>query len=158
MFLIRAAFFFILFALLTTQSFAEHLKYQATSEAGATYELIIEAESTEVMKPLPVRLNIIDKNGDQISGARIDCSLTMPSMAMPTNKPPFKESDQPGQYKGVFLLTMGGLWHVELALSCCDGKDDTTDTVVIPIPGVMSDGTGNDLDNKLEDLFHEKKS
>jgi hypothetical protein len=153
--ILRISGLFLLFAFLTTQSFAEHTSYQTTSDAGVTYELIIETEIPEVMKPLPVRLNIKDKKGEVITGAQIDCSLTMPAMAMPNNKPPIKESDQPGQYRGMFLLTMGGLWHVELAMSCCDGKNES---VIIPIPGILSDAKGNDIDKKLENLFHEKKS
>ncbi len=152
--ILRTSILFLLFTTLTTLSFAEHIKYQQTSDAGFSYELIIEAEIPEVMKPLPVRLNISDSNGKIISGAKISCSLSMPAMAMPKNNPPIKESAQSGQYKGVFLLTMGGLWHVELELACCEGK---TDSVVIPIPGVMSDGKGSDVDNKLEELFHDNK-
>jgi hypothetical protein len=151
----RIVVLFLLFAAFNSPSFAEHITYQTTSDAGMTYELTIEAERPEVMKPLPFVLNIIDKNGEKISGAQINCSLTMPAMAMPSNKPPIKEVAQTGQYKGVFLLTMGGLWHAELSLSCCNGR---TDTVVIPIPGVMSDSNGNEIDKKLEDLFHDKKS
>ena len=152
---IRASILFLLFTMLANLSYAEHIKYQQTSAVGFSYELVIETETPEVMKPLPVRLNIFDEEGNKISGAKINCSLTMPAMAMPSNAPPIKESDQPGQYKGVFLLTMGGLWHVEIALTCCEGR---TDTVVIPISGVMSDSEGNDVDNKLEELFHNKKN
>jgi hypothetical protein len=151
----RVIVLFLLFAAFNSQSFADNIKYQATSDTGMTYELTIEAESPEVMKPLPFMLQIIDKDGEQISGAQINCSLTMPAMAMPSNKPPIKEVAQTGQYKGVFLLTMGGLWHAQLSLSCCNGR---TDTVVIPIPGVVSDSNGNEIDKKLEDLFHDKKS
>jgi len=137
-----------------TSSFANEISYKATSDQGLTYELIVEAESPEVMKPLPVKLHIIDKDGVAINGAQLSCALTMPAMAMPTNMPPLKESDTPGEYKGIFLLTMGGLWHVELTMTCCGGN---TDTVVIPIAGVISDGNENDVDSKLESLFQEGK-
>ena len=153
--ILRISILFLLFSTLTTLSFAEHIRYLQTSEAGFSYELIIENETSEVMKPLPVRLSITDKDGNKISGAKINCSLMMPAMAMPENKPPLKESDQSGQYKGIFLLTMGGLWHVELAFQCCDG---ITDDIVIPMPGVSSNGKGSDIDNKLEELFHDSKS
>lgn len=153
--ILRVSVLFLLFSALTTLSFAEHIRYLQTSDAGFSYELIIENETPEVMKPLPVRLSITDKDGKKISDAKINCSLKMPAMAMPENKPPLKESDQPGQYKGIFLLTMGGLWNVELAFQCCDG---ITDDIVIPIPGVMSNGKDSDIDNKLEELFHEKES
>ena len=146
----------ILFAVLpSSSSFAEHLRFQETSEAGVSYELVIESETPEVMKPLPVKINVSNPKGTPITGAQISCSLTMPAMAMPTNKPPIKESAKSGQYKGVFLLTMGGLWQVKLATSYGDGKQDT---VVISIPGVMSEGNTNDVDSKLESLFHEEKN
>ena len=152
---LRATVLFLLFTTFAFQAFAEEIRYQKTSDAGVTYELIIEAETPEVMKALPVRLNLFDEEGTQITGAQIGCSLTMPAMAMPNNKPPIKESDQPGQYEGIFLLTMGVLWHVELTMSCCNGKNDA---IVIPVPGVMSDSKENDIDDKLESLFHEKKN
>ena len=61
--------------------------------------------------------------------------MTMPAMAMPNNKPPIKESKNAGQYKGIFLLTMGGLWHVELTSTYSSGEQDT---VIIPLPGSLS--------------------
>ena len=76
-------------------------------------------------------------------------------MAMPSNTPPLKEGNRQGQYTGIFLLTMGGLWNVELTMSYGEGKQET---VVIPIPGVVSDGQGNAIDSKLESLFHEEKN
>jgi hypothetical protein len=145
----------ILITIAPSFSFAEQVKYQQTSDAGFYYELTIESESPEVMKPLPVRLNVSTPEGSPVTGAQVNCSLTMPAMAMPNNMPPIKESEQTGQYKGIFLLTMGGLWHVELTMSYGDGKQDT---VVIPIPGVTSDGKESDVDSKLESLFHEEKS
>ena len=107
------------------------------------------------MKPLPVTINVSSPNGTPVTGANIDCSLTMPAMAMPNNKPPIKESKKPGQYKGIFLLTMGGLWHIELTTTYSTGEQDS---VVIPIPGVVTKGGGESVDSKLEDLFHEKKT
>lgn len=139
---------------ISSSSFAEQLRYHKTSEAGVSYELIIESEAPEVMQPLPVTINISKPNGTPVTGAHINCSLTMPAMAMPNNKPPIKESKQPGQYNGIFLLTMGGLWHVELSSTHITGEQEI---VVIPIPGLISQGDGDTIDSKLEDLFHEGK-
>jgi hypothetical protein len=145
----------ILFATLTSSSAcAEHMRYQETSEAGISYELIIASETAAVMKPLPVKINILRPDGTPATGAKIDCSLTMPAMAMPTNKPPIKEIGKTGQYKGIFLLTMGGLWNVELTSTFLSGEQNT---VVIPIAGVVSDEKEDSVDTKLENLFHEEK-
>jgi hypothetical protein len=78
----------------------------------------------------------------------------MPAMAMPTNKPPIKEIGKTGQYKGILLLTMGGLWNVELTSTFLSGEQNT---VVIPIAGVVSDEEEDSVDTKLENLFHEEK-
>jgi YtkA-like len=146
----------ILIAALTSSStFAEYIRYHETSDSGVAYELIIEAETPEVMKPLPVKINVSRPDGSPAAEAHISCSLTMPAMAMPINKPPLKESGKTGQYKGVFLLTMGGLWNVELTSTFVSGEQDT---VVIPIPGVITDAKKNSVDTKLEDMFHEDKA
>ena len=77
----------------------------------------------------------------------------MPAMAMPNNRPPIKESSNAGQYQGVLLLTMGGLWHVQLSAVYSSGGQDS---VVISIPGVLSEQSGNNVDTKLEALFQEQ--
>lgn len=141
------------FAIISNAS-AEHIKYEATSEFGINYELIIESEAPEVLKPLPVKLNVSDQDGNGIKGAQISCSLTMPAMAMPTNKPPVKATGVEGQYSSLFLLTMGGLWHVELTATYSSGE---TDRITIPVPGVVSDND-SDLNAKLEELFQEKNN
>lgn len=148
-------FLVILITLTPSFAFAEHVKYQQASDAGFSYELTFESESPEVMKPLPIKLNVSTPEGSPVTGAQVLCSLTMPAMAMPNNMPPIKESEQAGQYTGIFLLTMGGLWHVELTMLYGDGKQDA---IVIPIPGVISEEKEKNLDSKLESLFHEEKS
>ena len=146
----------ILFTFTTSSySYAEHISFHETSEAGISYELVIESDTTDVMKPLPVTINISDPNGEPVTGAQISCSLVMPAMAMPSNKPPIKESEKPGQYKGLFLLTMGGLWQVELLSTFMTGEQDA---VVIPIPSVISEGGEDSADSKLENLFQEGKA
>lgn len=151
-----ASIFVILFTgLISSSSLAENIRYQETSSSGISYELIIEADAAEVMKPLPVKINILKPDGSPKTGAKLSCSLTMPAMAMPTNKPPIKESDKAGQYEGIFLLTMGGLWNVELTATFISGKKDT---VIIPIPGAISADKENSIDTKLEELFHEENT
>ena len=79
--------FFILI-ITTSSSFAEHIRYQEVSNAGMSYELVIETKAPDVLKPLPFKINVSTPDGDPIAEAQITCSLTMPAMAMPNNKPP----------------------------------------------------------------------
>ena len=152
----KTALYFSFFALIltiTTNAYAEHLRYEAISDSGIVYELIVESENPEVLKPLPVKINVSDQNGKSMTGSQITCLLTMPAMAMPTNKPPLKATGVDGQYSGIFVLTMGGLWHVELEATYSSGEKEA---VVIPIPGVVSEND-SEVETKLEDLFHENK-
>ncbi len=134
---------------------ADHIKFEKMSDSGNHYELIIGTEKPDVMKPIPVVLNITATDGTPISGAGIKCSLTMPAMAMPLNTPTFKTTETPGQYRSTFLLTMGGLWVAEISASFASGESDSVD---IPIPDVSSHGSENAVDSKLEELFHEKQN
>ena len=134
-------------------AFADHIKFEKVSDRGNSYELIIGTETPDVMKPIPVVLNITATDGSPVSGANITCSLTMSAMAMPLNTPTFKETETPGQYKSIFLLTMGGLWVAEITSSFQAGESDY---VEIPIPDVSSRGAESAVDSKLEELFHEK--
>jgi hypothetical protein len=146
----------LLFFLTVSTSAAQEVgdseeKYRAISDLGNIYELSIETGAVEVMKPVPVTIKVSNKDGALIPEAKISCSLTMPAMAMPSNKPPIKESDEIGQYEGVILLTMGGLWHVEISVVYKAGQQDF---VLIPIAG-LSSGQSQDknVDSKLEELF-----
>lgn len=135
-------------------AFAEHIRVLSTSESGVQYELIIESETPDPMKPLPVRINLSAPDGTPVTGAKIDCSLTMPAMAMPHNTPPTKETETPGEYKGIFLITMGGLWVAELSAIY---DSEQKDSVVIHLPYVKTKGSENDVNAKLEELFQGKK-
>jgi hypothetical protein len=145
----------IFLLLAVSAAFAEGQKHRVVSDAGNAYELTFAEESLEVMKPLRATLGIADATGKPVLDAKISCSLTMPAMAMPKNVPPMKPSEEAGVYEGVFLLTMGGLWHVEI--SAIDGSGQK-DAAVIQIAGVASDGaSGNSVDAQLESLFQDKK-
>lgn len=129
-------------------------KYKAVSTAGNVYELSIGADTLEVMKPLPVTIAVSNQAGAPLAEVKISCALTMPAMAMPSNKPPIKASGQAGQYEGIFLFTMGGLWHVEITALYSSGEQDTT---LIPL-AVASSGQAKDksVDTQLEELFHKQ--
>lgn len=130
---------------------AKPQSYAAVSDSGKNVVLTLDAAVPEVMKPLPVTLRVTAPDGAPVSPAAVSCALTMPAMAMPTNRPPLKATAQPGVYQGIFLLTMGGLWHAEMTLEYRDGESET---VVIPIPGVASASGEQGVGEKLEELFH----
>lgn len=136
-------------------AFAGNKTLNNTSDSGVLYELTFESESPEAMKPLPVRIGLSGPDGTPISGARITCSLSMPAMAMARNAPTIKESSIAGQYESIFLITMGGLWDVELTTVYDTGR---TEIVIIPFYGVNAESTGNGVDTKLEELFHENRT
>ncbi len=133
---------------------AEEQAYQAVSDAGITYRITFAEETLEVMKPLHATLSMTADDGTPVSDAMVTCSLTMPAMAMPKNVPSVKPLGEAGLYEGLFLLTMGGLWHVELSIVSASGQ---TDFAVIPIAGVVSgDEAGDSVDAQLESLFQNK--
>jgi len=150
----RVAIAVSVFMLFAAASHAETQanRFQQISATGYNYELIIDESTPDVMKPLHAHLFIKGIGNAPVTGAQIVCSLTMPAMAMPKNMPPIKESSTPGQYDGIFLLTMGGLWNVELTTTYSSGARDH---VVILLPGIMPNGNNTDVDAKLETLFHE---
>lgn len=127
---------------------------EAISERGYHYHLEVAAEKIEVMKPLPVTLTIIDPFGEPVSDAVVTCSLTMPAMAMPLNTPTLKKaSGQPG-FHGIFLLTMGGLWQMETTAIY---PNALRDTAVLPFRALAPDSDDPNVNQKLENLFHEQK-
>jgi hypothetical protein len=150
-------FLLTLFLFVVTSSYAAPGKsFSVTSNSGTSYELAFLSESIELMKPMPVLLTVKNQEGMPVTGARINCSLTMPAMAMPTNRPPVKESMTAGQYEGLFLLTMGGLWNAEFIVTLESGGKDS---VVIPIPGVSSgESDGSQVNSQLEELFQQGKN
>ena len=133
---------------------AEQGASHGVSDAGYVYELIMESEPPEIMKPLPVKLNLSGPDGMPVSGAKISCSLTMPAMAMPHNAPTIRATETPGQYEGIFLITMGGLWVAEFSTVYTSGQ---LDTVVISLPYINVGSAEDGVNSKLEELFQEKK-
>jgi len=155
---VQVALLFLMTITFSAMSSAEagENQYSVTSNAGNTYVLNIAADALEVMKPLPVAISITDRQGAPVQDAKLTCSLTMPAMAMPNNKPPIKASDEAGVYKGVFLLTMGGLWHVEISANYSSGEQDS---VVIPVAGEADAASGGKaIDTALEELFQQQRA
>lgn len=127
-------------------------QFRAVSGEGFIYELTVAAAKLETMKPLPFTIDVTTSAGAPVPAAKLSCSLTMPAMAMPNNAPPVRQGRKAGQYEGVFLLTMGGLWQVELSAVYPSGQNDF---VVFEIAGVLEEGKGG-VNSQLEELFQEK--
>lgn len=123
-----------------------------TSTLGYLYQMTFAAERLEAMKALPISLRVTTATGEPVTLRDIVCSLTMPAMAMPLNRPPLKEGGKPGSYQGVILLTMSGLWQLQITAIDKSGRQDN---VVFSFIGLTpKSGEDDDTVNKrLEELF-----
>ena len=148
----------VLFILLLNQaSFAAPAKPVAgqiseISNLGYLYQLTFAAERLEALKALPFSLRVTTATGEPVTLRDISSSLNMPAMAMPLNRPTLKESGKPGIYQGVILLTMSGLWQLQITAIDKSGRQDN---VVLSFIG-LNPTTGEDSDTvnkRLEELF-----
>ena len=82
----RAILALILFiSLPPAAGFAAPLRFAANDVAPGQATLEIEADELVTMTALPFRLILKDAAGTPVTGARVECELTMPSMRMPRN-------------------------------------------------------------------------
>jgi len=83
------------------------------------------ANQTEALEAL-----VVDASGDAVVGARMQCALSMPAMALPpvTATP----MGQPGRYRCAAQALSPGAWRLALTLSLPSGETDhaTFDFVV----------------------------
>lgn len=148
---------FLFLITLNQASFAAPAKPAAgqsseTSTLGYLYQLTFAAERLEALKALPISLRVTTATGEPVTLRNILCDLTMPAMAMPLNRPTLKESGKPGIYQGVILLTMSGLWQMQITAIDKSGRQDN---VVLSFIG-LTPTTGEDSDTvnkRLEELF-----
>jgi hypothetical protein len=89
--------------LYTTPTHAAPLSFAAKDLPAGQATLEIHAEQLVTMTALPFRLILKDAAGGPVTGARVECELTMPSMRMPENRPKVVERD--GAYVGEMILT-----------------------------------------------------
>jgi hypothetical protein len=100
----RAAFLFLTAVMLTVATAAAApLRFEATETTTGQAVLEIQADRLVTMTPLPFSLIIKDPSGKPLAGAHVECTLTMPSMRMPENRPKVAERD--GTYIGEMVLT-----------------------------------------------------
>ena len=84
---------------------------------------ILELQTDELvtMTAIPFRLLIRDAAGHAVTGARVSCDLTMPSMTMPENRPKVTERD--GAYGGELIFTCAmGAWRIRCLAEHSDGS------------------------------------
>jgi YtkA-like len=86
---------------------------------SAIFEL--QADELVTMTAIPFRLLIRDAAGQPVTGARVSCDLTMPSMTMPENRPQVTERD--GGYGGELIFTCAmGAWRIQCLAEQNDGS------------------------------------
>jgi hypothetical protein len=84
---------------------------------------ILELQTDELvtMTAIPFRLIIRDAAGQAVTGARVSCDMTMPSMTMPENRPKVTERD--GTYGGELIFTCAmGAWRIQCLAGQSDGS------------------------------------
>ncbi|NJC87638.1 MAG: hypothetical protein FIB02_03760 [Desulfuromonas sp.] len=83
--------------------------------------LELYADELVTMTAIPFRLTIRDAAGRPLTGARVSCDMTMPSMTMPENRPKVTERD--GAYGGELIFTCAmGAWRIGCLAEKTDGS------------------------------------
>lgn len=107
--------------------------FQATATGPERAVLELETDELVTMKMIPFRLTIKDASGQPLTGAKVRCDMTMPSMAMPENRPKVMEHDD-GSYGGELVFTCAqGAWRITCLAEKSDGS---TQTAIFEIPRV----------------------
>jgi hypothetical protein len=97
------------------------IRLQASDAAPGSAVLELYADELVTMTPIPFRLTISDAAGQPLTGAKVSCDMTMPSMAMPENRP--KVSEQNGSYGGELIFTCAmGAWRIGCVAEKTDGS------------------------------------
>jgi len=95
----------------------------ATASPGSAI-LELQADELVTMTPIPFRLLIRDAAGRPLTGAKVSCDMTMPSMSMPENRPKVTERD--GAYAGEMIFTCAmGAWRIDCLAEDTDGSRQT---------------------------------
>jgi len=91
---------------------------------GAEVFLTLNKNQLQVFKPVDVNLQIINPEGQPVSGAKIYCSLYIPMFATGLNNPNLTADDNTGNYKGVFIFNHQGNWKADMTINLPDGTYD----------------------------------
>lgn len=110
----------ILGAAVTTAQ-ATPIAIQAVDAAPGSAVLEMYADDLVTMTAIPFRLTIRDATGRPVTGAKVNCDLTMPAMTMPENRPQVAERD--GGYRGELVFTCAmGAWRISCLAEKADGS------------------------------------
>ena len=77
---------------------AAAISIPASEASSGSAILELQTDELVTMTVIPFRLLVRDAAGQAVTGARVSCDLTMPSMTMPENRPKVTESG--GAYGG----------------------------------------------------------
>jgi hypothetical protein len=115
--------FALVHGLLSQPALAEQqaaTRFEGSAASGATAVLAFAAAPLVAMTVIPFRLELKKADGTPLTGAVVDCSLTMPSMPMPENQP--KVSERDGAYVGELIFTCTqGAWRFTCTATQADG-------------------------------------
>lgn len=100
---------------------AAPIRVAATDATPGSAALELYTDELVTMTAIPFRITIRDAAGRLLTGAKVSCDMTMPSMTMPENRPRVTERD--GAYGGelVFTCAMGG-WRISCLAENADGS------------------------------------
>lgn len=100
---------------------AAPISIPATDAIPGSAVLELQADELVTMTVIPFRLLIKDQAGRALTGARVSCDLTMPSMTMPENRP--KVTETGGAYGGELIFTCAmGAWRIQCLAELSDGS------------------------------------
>jgi hypothetical protein len=97
------------------------IRLPASDAAPGSAVLELDADELVTMTAIPFRLTIRDAAGQPLVGAKVSCDMTMPSMAMPENRP--RVSERNGSYGGELIFTCAmGAWRIGCVAEKTDGS------------------------------------
>jgi hypothetical protein len=100
---------------------AAPISIPASDAAPGSAILELQADELVTMTVIPFRLLVRDAAGQAVTGARVSCDMTMPSMTMPENRPKVTERD--GAYGGELIFTCAmGAWRIQCLAEKRDGS------------------------------------
>jgi hypothetical protein len=97
------------------------LRLETAGPAGGRARFELGSAPPRTMTPTPMQLELTTADGAPLTGAEVECDLTMPAMSMPVNRPQLREST-PGVYACEAVFTMAGDWEATFDIRLPDGE------------------------------------
>lgn len=104
----------ILALLLPGLATAASTRIAASGQAGYRGVLEFAASPLRTMRPTAFTLTLYDATGLETTAPDPSCSLVMPAMAMPENRPRLTRAS--GHFAGEAIFTMAGAWQMLVTL------------------------------------------